>query len=208
MPKAVIFDMGNVLIGWDPYTPYRRHLPDAAELVSFFSGFFREIYNAVHDDPRAMAECLAPLKEAHPDKLALIETYELEWASFLTGPMHDSVAVLHDLAVRRVPLFGLTNWPHQVWPPTDHVADDDRAAYGFLDFFEDIVVSGRVRMRKPDAEIYRHALERFGLAPADAVFVDDLVENIDAARDLGMTGILFQGAASLRIELATLGLLD
>jgi 2-haloacid dehalogenase len=208
MARAVIFDMGNVLIGWDPHTPYRRHLPDDAALAEFFSGFFRTIYNAVHDDPRPMRDCLAPLKETHPDKLALIEVYEREWASFLTGPMGESVAILHALAERGVALYGLTNWPHQVWPPGDHVREEARAGYAFLDVFRDVVVSGQVRLRKPDAKIYKHALERFGLAARDAVFVDDLAENVEAANALGMTGILFRDAAGLRERFRALGLID
>lgn len=208
MPRAVIFDMGNVLIGWDPFAPYRRHLPDPADLVAFLSGFFRTIYNAVHDDPRPMRDCLAPLKEAHPDKLHLIELYEMEWGSFLTGPMAESIEIVEALAARSVPLFGLTNWPHQVWPPNLHVVEERRQSYAFLDLFKDVVVSGQVRMRKPDPDIYRHALERFGLDAREAVFVDDLGENVDAARDIGMTGILFEGAGPLRRELAALGLLD
>ncbi|HEX7775720.1 MAG TPA: HAD family phosphatase [Parvibaculum sp.] len=208
MPRAVIFDMGNVLIGWDPQTPYRRHLPDDGALADFFAGFFRTIYNAVHDDPRPIRDCLAPLKEAHPDKLALIEVYEHEWASFLTGPMAESVEILQALAARGVALYGLTNWPHQVWPPSDHVHEDARAGYAFLGLFRDVVVSGQVGLRKPDGAIYLHALERFGLAASDAVFVDDLAENIEAANALGMTGILFRDAADLRVRLQGLGLID
>ncbi len=207
MPKAIIFDMGNVLIGWDPFTPYRRHLPDPADLAAFLSGFFRTVYDAVHDDPRPMSDCLAPLKEAHPDKLHLIELYEKEWGSFLTGPIVESIEIVEALAARGVPLFGLTNWPHQVWPPTLHVAEEHRGLYGFLDRFQDVVVSGQVRMRKPDPDIYVHALERFGLDAREAVFVDDLIENVDAAREIGMTGILFEGPEALRTELRALGLL-
>lgn len=206
-PRAVIFDVGNVLIGWDPHTPYRRYFPDDATHAAFFDGFFRTIYNAVHDDPRPISECLAPLKREHPDKHVLIELYEKEWASFLTGPMTASVEVLKELAAHGTPLYGLTNWPHQVWPPGDYVGVEARALYDFLDLFEDVVVSGQVRMRKPEAVIYRFALERFGLAADEAVFVDDLVENVEAANALGLTGILFRGAEGLRGDLARLGLI-
>jgi 2-haloacid dehalogenase len=155
-----------------------------------------------------MRDCLAPLKEAHPDKRALIELYEREWASFLTGPMAESVEVLHALSARGVALYGLTNWPHQVWPPGDHVSAEARAGYAFLDLFKDVVVSGQVRLRKPDAAIYKYALERFGLAVVDAVFVDDLAENVEAANAFGLRGILFRDPPTLRAKLRGLGLID
>ena len=205
--RAVIFDMGNVLIDWDPQEAYRPHLPDAGDRVAFLSRFFPRMYNAVHDDPRSMSLCLAPLKDAHPEMRHLIEVYELEWHRFLGGPMPDSIEILDALHEKGVPLYGLTNWPHQVWPPHKIEGVENPDAYGFLGKFEDIVVSGQVRLRKPDAAIYRYALETFGLRGEEAVFVDDLPENVDAARELGLHGIRFTDAGALREELMQLGLL-
>ena len=205
--RAVIFDMGNVLIDWDPHEAYRQHLPDAGDRVAFLGHFFRKMYDAVHDDPRSMSECLAPLKDDHPEMRRLIEVYEREWYSFLGGPMAESIAIVEALHEKGVPLYGLTNWPHQVWPPHEIEGVADPAGYRFLEKFDDIVVSGQVRMRKPDVEIYVHALEKFGLRSDEAVFVDDLPENVAAARDLGLHGIQFTSANALRRELAELGLL-
>ena len=199
--------MGNVLIDWDPHEAYRQYLPDAGDRVAFLGHFFRRMYDAVHDDPRSMGECLAPLKDDHPDLRHLIEVYELEWHRFLGGVMAESIEIVDALHGKGVPLYGLTNWPHQVWPPHEIEGVENPDAYGFLDKFEDIVVSGQVRMRKPDAAIYRHALTQFGLMGDEAVFVDDLPENVDAARDLGLHGIRFTDAGALREELTQLGLL-
>lgn len=117
MIGAVIFDMGNVLIDWDPHEAYRPHLPDAGGRVAFLGRYFRLMYDAVHDDPRPMGECLAPLKAEFPQYRHLIEVYERQWHLFLRGPMTDSVVLVERLHERGIPLYGLTNWPHRVWPP-------------------------------------------------------------------------------------------
>ncbi|MBI1260922.1 MAG: HAD-IA family hydrolase [Rhizobiales bacterium] len=205
--RAVIFDMGNVLIDWDPHKPYRQHLPDVGDRLAFLNQFFRVMYDAVHDDPRSMGDCLIPLKEAHPDKRHLIEVYEKEWHLFLGGPMPESIAIVDALHARNVPLYGLTNWPHQVWPPHEVDGVEAPEGYAFLEKFRDVLVSGRERMRKPEARIYELALSRFGLQADEAVFVDDLVENVEAARACGMYGVHFTGALALERELMELGLL-
>ena len=154
-----------------------------------------------------MSECLAPLKEEYPELRHLIEVYERQWHLFLRGPIEESVVLVDRLYERGVPLYGLTNWPHQVWPPHDVAGIADPAAYGFLDKFQDIVVSGRERMRKPEPQIYDLALLRFSLEPHEAVFVDDLPENVEAARAHGLHGIHFTDAAALEAELVGFGLL-
>lgn len=205
-PKAVIFDMGNVLIGWDARARYRAHFDSDAALDAFFRALFREIYDAVHDDEREMEACLAPLKEKHPHARHLIEVYEKDWGSFLTGLIEESVALVHALHGAGVRLYGLTNWPHQVWPP-HRAVPGTKAHYAFLDLFEDVLVSGQERLRKPDPEIYRLALSRFRLSPGEALFVDDLAENIAAAEALGMHGHVFETPAGLHAALCAHGLL-
>ncbi len=205
--RAVVFDMGNVLIGWDAVSAYRELLPDAGDLTEFFSELFPVIYKAVHDDPRPMGPCLAPLKESHPHATGLIEFYETEWARFITGVMDETVDLLEALHKEGVALYGLTNWPHQVWPPHAQLGEEHHASYAFLDLFSDIVVSGQVQMMKPNPDIYEYALARWGLAPQEALFVDDLGENIDTAQALGMQGHQFVSARALKGELIRCGLL-
>lgn len=204
-PRAVIFDMGNVLIDWDPDRTYQALLPEPQARARFFVGLFRRMHHLVHDTHRPFAEVLAPLKAELPDEADLIELFETRWHHFLHGPLSETVQIVQALKARGVPLYGLSNWPHQTWPPkSDNPAHD----FGFLDDFEDIVVSGTVGMKKPVLEIYEHALARFDLAPGEALFVDDLQENVAAAEELGMAAHLFSGAAGLRDALMVHGLLD
>lgn len=207
-PSAVIFDLGNVLIDWDMKPSFRPHFHSDDEMQDFldwFSPFFLEY---VHDGHGDLTASLAPMKAQYPDKTHLFEIFEHSWYDFMKGPITGTVDILHRLDERQTPLFALTNWPHQVWPPRGpDGADPKDHDYSFLDRFRDIVVSGEVRMRKPNDDIYLHALEKFGLEAGAAVFVDDLDENVDAANRLGITGIRFTSPEQLEANLIELALL-
>ena len=205
MRRVVIFDMGNVLIDWDPDHAYSAHIADAQARARFFAGLFRRMHWAVHGAECSFSEALAGLKEAEPSAAGLIEQFEHRWHEFLRGPLSQSVEILDALAAANVPLYGLTNWPRQTWPP--RARPEAPLEYNFLEKFTDIVVSGQVKMHKPEADIYDYALARFGVTPQEAVFVDDLAENVATANRLGLHGIQFTDASALRRELAELGLL-
>ncbi len=153
-----------------------------------------------------MAVCLRPVRERYPELAHLIDIYEHNWAGFITGVMEESVAIVRELHARGVPLYGLTNWPAQVWPP-QRLMPEQAEAYAFLDLFSDIWVSGQHKVRKPDPESYRAALRRFGLAAEEAVFVDDSAANVAAAEALGIAAIHFRDAQALRRDLESVGLL-
>ena len=207
MTSSVIFDMGNVLIDWDRHRPLAPFFSSEGAAQTFFASDWRLIYDAVHDGDGDAAVCLAPLRAARPDLASLIDFYAFRWGEFIVGPIEPSVGVLRELAERGVRLFGLTNWPVQMWPPERTVAAG-RFDFSFLELFEDIVVSGVEKCRKPDVEIYRRALARFGLDASDAMFVDDLKENVDAASSVGIAGHHYQGPERLREALVAAGLLD
>ena len=206
MRDAVIFDMGNVLIDWNPQAVYQPHFANKQEQLMFFAGLFPRMHHTAHDARGSFTDALAPLKCQEPEMVHLIEVLEHRWHEFVRGPLTETVEVLHELVDAGVPLYGLTNWPHQTWPPRPPA--DAPQAYDFLGHFADIVVSGQVQMHKPNDDIYDHALKQFGLLPEQAVFVDDLSENIATADRLGLHGIRFTNAKALRDELEGLGLLQ
>lgn len=207
-PRAVIFDLGNVLIDWDMKPSFRPHFETEANVEAFLSWFSPLFLEHVHDGRGDMEESLVPVRKIYPEHNHLFDVFEYQWHDFMKGPIEGTVDILHRLDANGTPLFALTNWPHQVWPPRgpekDDPADHD---YSFLDKFGDIVVSGQVRMRKPNDDIYLHALETFDLAAGDAVFVDDLAENVEAANRLGLTGLQFVSPEKLEADLKGLGLL-
>ena len=201
--KAVVFDLGGVLIDWDPRLIFQHHFATRGVLEAFLAEVFWCAHHACHDTLAPFEETLAPYKRDYPHFAAALDAIATDWQKAVMGPIPETVAVLEELVARDVPVFALSNWPAQTWPPSHPSADD----YAFLDHFRSIVVSGQVQMRKPDPAIYALALEQFGLAPGEALFVDDLAVNAEAATQAGMVGHQFLSAGHLRTRLEETGLL-
>lgn len=198
---TVVFDLGNVLIGWDPQQLYRKLIDDEAQREWFLREVCNSAWNERQDAGRPWAEAVAELSAAHPQHAALIAAYRQRWEETLTGAIEGSVALLAALKARGVRLLALTNWSQETFPLA-------RRRYPFLAWFEGIVVSGEERLLKPDPRIYRVLLQRYGVDPVRALYVDDALRNVAAAQALGMHGWHFQGAAGLQAALHRLGLLD
>ncbi len=199
--STVIFDLGGVLIDWNPRHLYRKLFPgDEAAMEHFLAHVCNDAWNVQQDAGRGFAEAVALLKEEHPAKTGLIDAYWERWVEMLAGPINDTVDILALLRERRVPLYALTNWSAETWPVA-------RPLFPFLDWFDGIVVSGQERMAKPDPRIFRLLLERFAVAPESAIYIDDSRRNVEAAAALGLHAIHFTGAKRLAEELATLSLL-
>lgn len=198
--RAVIFDIGNVLFTWHPRFLYERLIGDDRALAAFLDEVVTTEWHFQHDAGRDFAETSAELIARYPQHAGLIGAWKTRFNESVGGPvpgMHELVA---DLDSAGVPLFAITNFSHEFWPPF-------RAEWPQLfDRFGDVVVSGDEKLLKPDAAIYNLALARFGLEPHEAVFIDDNAANVAGAEAVGIRSILFADAASTRRELAAAGL--
>jgi 2-haloacid dehalogenase len=197
--SAIIFDIGRVLYDWDPRFLYERLIPAGEALESFLRDVVTIEWHFQHDAGRDFADTAAELTALHPHHADLIAAWGPRFAESIPGPipgMHDLVARLDDAGV---PLFAITNFSHEFFPP---FRDAEAALF---DRFRDIVVSGEEKLVKPDAAIYRLALDRFGLTADGTVFIDDNAANVAGADAVGMTGILFTGIDDLVPRLRALG---
>jgi 2-haloacid dehalogenase len=200
-PIAVVFDVGNVLYDWDPRVLYRRLIDDDAVLDVFLRDVCSKEWHFQHDSGRPFAETSAELTARFPEHAHLIAAWGPRFSEQIPGPvarMPELVATLDDAGV---PLYAITNFSAEFFEPfrAQEAAMFDR--------FRDIVVSGAEGMVKPHAPIYRLALERFGLRPDEALFVDDRQDNVDGAAAVGMHAVTFTDAAALRRDLVHFGLL-
>jgi 2-haloacid dehalogenase len=198
---AVVFDLGGVLLEWNPRRLYRRLFgEDVKGMERFLAEVVGPDWNERQDAGRSWDEATAEAIASHPGHAALIRAYREHWEEMLGEALTDSVAILDELRGTGLRLFALTNWSQY----TFHYA---LARYPFLQWFEDIVVSGREGVVKPDPSIFRLLLSRFGIEASHSVFIDDTPKNVQAASLLGFRAIHFCNALQLRRDVASLGLL-
>jgi 2-haloacid dehalogenase len=198
--SAVVFDLGNVLIRWDPRAALAAAVGDAeADRLLSAEDFDFDAWNAAQDAGRTFAEGEALVARSHPHWAEHVRGYRPHFAHSLTGPVDDTVAIVRDLHAAGVPLFALTNWSAETFPLA-------RERYEFLDLFDDVVVSGAEGVAKPDPAIFALLRERVGRALEECVFVDDGPHNVAAAAAAGMDAIRFTDTGHLRDDLRVRGL--
>jgi 2-haloacid dehalogenase len=197
---TVVFDVGRVLVQWDLRHLFAKLIDDAAELDWFLANIVTPEWHFQHDAGRPLAEMLPELKAQYPYYSAHIDAYATRFNESIPGPVEGSFEIVEDLAASGVPLFAITNFGAAFW-------EGFRPTQPIFDHFRDIIVSGVEKMVKPDAAIYQLALHRFGLSPDEAIFIDDNLANVVAARENGFAGHHFTDAATLRVGLVELGLL-
>lgn len=198
---AVVFDIGGVLVDWDPRHLYEDLIEDPAEREWFVTSVVSRDWNHAMDAGRALDESIALLVDAHPEYATLIEAWRDRWPEMLGDEIPGTRFIVEDLHANGVPLYALTNWSADTWP---HGA----ARLPFLDrLFDGIVVSGREGVAKPDRRIFEILIDRYDLSPGSTVFIDDLAANTGAAAALGFTTHTFSSARVLRAWLEGLGLL-
>jgi 2-haloacid dehalogenase len=199
--SAVVFDVGNVLYGWDPDAFLVRQIADDEARLKFIDDVDLYAWHDTLDGGRPYVDAAAELSEKFPQYAQLIAAWSDRFGETITGPVPGVHEIVAALDAKGVPLYAITNFSADFWPP---FAEREKA---FFSRFRDIVVSGEVKLLKPDPAIYWLALDRFRLRPDEALFVDDRQINVAGAEAIGMNAHLFTDAAGLGARLEAEGLL-
>ena len=195
---TVLYDLGGVLIDWSPRYLFARHFPgDEPGLDHFLTHVCPSDWNVAMDAGKPVHVAMAERVAAHPEHEGMIRRWFDEWPAMMSGPVPGAVDILREMKERGLRLYALTNWSAD----TFHHA---QSKFDFLGWFEDIVVSGRIGMIKPDPQIFRHAIDQCGLDPARTLFIDDSAKNTAAAATLGFHVHHFTDAGTLRAHIAQL----
>lgn len=195
---TIVFDLGNVLIPWNPYWLYRKLLPDDKAIAAFFAEVDFGAWILSHDAGEAFADGIARMGEQFPQRHHLFQAYFDRWEETIGEPFAESVALLKRLRRAGYRTFALTNFSKEMFPRA-------RVLQPLLGEFDGVVVSGEERLTKPDPAIYRLLCERFDVQPQRAVFIDDSLPNVEGARRIGMHAIHFTAPERLEAQLADLG---
>jgi 2-haloacid dehalogenase len=198
MPQIPVFDVGNVLIRWDPRHLYRKLFADEGAMEHFLAHVCTPAWNEEQDRGRSFAEGVAQLVQTHPPLAPMIRAYSDRWHEMVPGAIEGTVEILEELRSAGLRTYAITNFSREKFEAA-------LERFAFLRRFDGVVVSADIGVLKPDIAIYRHLLREHKLSPEDCVFIDDSLRNIDAARMIGMTAIRFTEPDALRSELVRLG---
>jgi 2-haloacid dehalogenase len=194
----IVFDLGKVLLEWDPRHLYRKVFDNPDKMEWFLAHVCHPEWNLEQDRGRSFADAVIEAKARHPDYAAEIEAFHLRWSEMVPHAIDGSVDILESLHKKGAPLYAITNWNGDTFRQT-------KLRFPFLNLFRDIVVSGDEKQIKPDADIYHTLLKRNKLKAEDCVFIDDSLKNVHGAEAVGMKGIHFTSPEALRADLKELG---
>lgn len=198
---AIIFDLGGVLIDWNPSYVFDKMFSDEQQKKHFFENICTHEWNEKQDAGRPLKEATEELVHKHPEWKEYVEAYYGRWEEMLGGPVHETVEIFRQLKeTGRYKIYALTNWSAELFP----IALE---RYEFLHWFDGRVVSGEEKTRKPFPEFYQLILDRFQLIPEETLFIDDNLRNAEAAEKLGLKTIRFHSPSQLKNELVELGIL-
>lgn len=198
---AIIFDLGGVLIDWNPSYVFDKMFSDEEQKKHFFENICTHEWNEKQDAGRPLTEATEELVHKHPEWKEYIEAYYGRWEEMLGGPIHETVEVFRQLKDSgRYKIYALTNWSAELFP----IALE---RYEFLHWFDGRVVSGEEKTRKPFPEFYQLILDRFQLIPEETLFIDDNLRNAEAAEKIGLKTIRFHSPSQLKNELIQMGIL-
>ncbi|MGQ0664530.1 MAG: HAD family hydrolase [Pseudomonadota bacterium] len=200
-PRAVVFDLGGVLIDWNPRHLYRRLFAgDEAAMEAFLATVCTQAWNERQDRGRPIAEAEAELIARHPDQAELIGAYYRRFDEMMAGAIDGTVAILEELETRGTSLYALSNFSAETFPLA-------KRRFSFLARFRAIVVSGEIGIAKPDRRIFEHLLAAHALRAPDCLFIDDQPENVEAARAAGLEALQFRSPVALGADLEAMNLL-
>lgn len=198
---TVLFDLGAVLVDWNPRYLYRpRFNGDEQALERFLAEVCPTDWVREMDAGKPIRQAIAERSARFPEHASLLALWQSDWETMLKDPVHGTVEILSELRARGTRLYALTNWSAENFPIAQR-------RFAFFRWFEDIVVSGQVGLAKPDPAIFRLAIERCRLEPSQTVFIDDSAVNVAAGAAAGLRAIQFTSPEKLRADLLALGLL-
>jgi len=196
---SVVFDIGGVLIDWNPRYLFSKVFDSEEEMEWFLSNICTYEWNVQQDGGKLFSVATAELSAQYPEYSDKIALYYGSWEEMLGGEIKETVKIFYELKKAGMPLYALSNWSHEAFP----VAYE---RYAFMKEFDGLVVSGYEKLLKPGHEIYRVLIDRYEINPAESVYIDDNKDNAFAAGELGFNAIHFLSADQLRVGLMALGL--
>ncbi len=200
MITAIIFDLGGVLIDWNPKYLYKKIFNGEAEIEDFLQKICTADWNEEQDAGHSLHEATEALIKKYPEHEENIRAYYGRWHEMLGGAIEGTVEIFRKMKEsRRFKLYALTNWSAETFPIA-------QKQYDFLNWFNGVVVSGTEKMRKPVPEFYRLLLNRYNIKATEALFIDDNKRNTDAAQQVGINSIVFTAPERLIEELRIRGI--
>lgn len=197
-PQTLVFDIGNVLIAWDPRFLYRKIFADEGEMEWFLGHVCTSAWNLEQDRGRPFADAVAERTALFPDHEAAIRAFDERWEETVSGPISGTVDLLARMRAQGIADYAITNFSHEKFAIA-------KTRFPFLAEFRGTIVSGEEKLLKPEPEIYRLLLDRYGLEAADCVFIDDSIANVQGAHAVGMHAVHFTGPDQLSADLRKLG---
>ncbi len=198
--QAIIFDFGGVLLQWDPHKLYRRYFNQPQQIDQFLKEIDFPAWNIEQDRGRPFVEGMAMLSSQFPQYDHLIHAYYDHFEDSIVGPIHGTIEILRELKRAGYPLYALSNWSAETYPRV-------RPQYEFFDLFNKIILSGDVKLVKPDPAIFTLTLREIHHTARECLLLDDAEANILAAKKLGFNAIHFKSPEQLRMGLLQLNLL-
>ena len=200
MEKTIVFDLGGVLVDWNPRYLYRSVFNDDAKMNHFLANICTGNWNELQDAGRSIQEATEVLVGHFPEYEFYIRMFYGEWQKMLNGPIDGTVDILKTLKNKQYRILALTNWSAETFPIALGLFD-------FLHWFDDVLVSGKEKLIKPDPAIFNLLIKRYSLDPGQTIFIDDNIKNVTAAKEVGLDAIHFTDPHILRLQLNERGII-